>query len=208
VKFTCDGYRDPFINERQRVLSRRVRTSSSSQTKPASSCETEKTEKYQALIPLDLSHRSPVPQSVSIAPWKDELVLRFLAANSGPSIRNICRDLMAKSSQADSMQRLATRQAFLALATTFFGVGHSQIPLVNDGSRLYGQALQMLNKTISDISPNGVTEAITSVIALCFYEVSRGSLSTTFLPTSSGHRASACQRPHLAAPHLWPQATL
>ena len=172
VKFTCEGYRDQFIDEQQRVRRRRVRTSNSSQTKLDSSCETETAEKGLAIIQPNPPHGTPVCQSVSPALWKDELVLRFLAANSGPSLRNVCRDLLARSSQADSIQRLATKQCFLALATTFFGIGHSQIHLVNDGSRLYGKALHMLNKTISDISPNGVTEAITSVIALVFHEVS------------------------------------
>lgn len=87
---------------------------------------------------------------------------------------------MTPSCQVDSVQRVATKQYFLALATTFLGVGRSQKSMVHDGSRLYGQSLKMLNTILADSSRYGVIEAISSVIALCFHEVSRCISSLAF----------------------------
>jgi hypothetical protein len=86
-----------------------------------------------------------------------------------------CHNVLAPRSEADSLQRIATKQCVLALATTFFGVGNAQQSLVSDGRRLYGQAVEMVNGAIGDSSLLELTEILSSVASLCPHEVVRSS---------------------------------
>jgi hypothetical protein len=114
----------------------------------------------------------------------------------------ICHNLLAPRSQADSLQRIATKQCLLALATTFFGVGNAQQSLVSDGRRLYGQALKMVNVTISDSSLPELTEILSSVVSLCLHKVPpRGNFQ--LITFRLGNYTNESQRPLLDAPRLW-----
>ncbi|KAF4634690.1 hypothetical protein G7Y89_g3410 [Cudoniella acicularis] len=106
---------------------------------------------------------------LSASPWKDEIFLSYLVADLGP-MGTLYRKIAMSSDQPDSSQRAATKQCFLALATTFYGVGHAEESIVDGGRRIYSRALTMLNATISDSSRHGMTETLSSVVALSLHE--------------------------------------
>jgi len=108
----------------------------------------------------------------------------------GP-MKIICRSQLEPSHRADSIEQMARKQSFLALATSFYGLAHAQLPLVLYGRRLYLQALSMVNTTISGCSSTSVSETLSSVVALCLHEVRSARFYRKELFTNSsnlGHR--------------------
>jgi hypothetical protein len=124
---------------------------------------------------LSYDQESHISRKLSALPSKDDIVISYLVANFTGPVGTICHNVLAPRSQADSLQRIATKKYLLALATTFFGVGNAQQSLVSDGRRLYGQAVKMVNATIGDPSLLELTEMLSSVASLCLHEVIRGS---------------------------------
>jgi hypothetical protein len=86
-------------------------------------------------------------------------------------METICRSLAVPGYRADSAQQATKEQCFMALATTFYGLGHSQKCLVYDGRRQYHQALKMVNRSMSNSHAHGTLDLLTSVVALCLHEV-------------------------------------
>ena len=161
AKFQCLGYRDLFIDERQPVMRRVNRTKSNH----------------------DLYHRnSSVASPLTLAPWKFDIFISYLINNITVHMRVVCQNLAVPNCRSDSAQRTATEECILALATTFFGVGHAQTSLVREGRCLYGRALRRISSTIVNPS-NTTTEVMSGVFALSLHEVSRHSI-LTLLPTT------------------------
>lgn len=177
--FICKGYRDTlFIDGGAKVqqqlhnrsmLLRRSKSINSSETSQEPQRLTDQTTKSPG--PSQSQHEFPHGQglhsstSLSVSPWKDTIVLSYLVADLG-SMGAIYREI-------ESSQRRATKQCFLALATTFFGVGHAEQSIVTSGRRHYSRALTMLNAAIGDLGRHGMTETLSSVVALILHEVSR-----------------------------------
>lgn len=144
----------------------------------------------------DCYYQEPyVSPSLSLSPWKTDIFITYLAANITGPMETVCANLAVPSYRPDSLQRTATKECFLALATTFFGVSHAQESLVHDGRRLYGRALKMVSSAIKD-SSGSVTDIISAVFALCLYEVSlRSTLPPLAIFTNSyllqGNRTNA-----------------
>jgi hypothetical protein len=177
--FTCLGYRDAlFIDEGWQVQQQRHRGPA---LQPQTSHPSYKTEDEPP--PLDLTKIITKPQQspyfyqesqvlppLSLSAWKDDIFVSYLIADIGP-MGAIYRNLVAPNYYPDSPQRSAGKQSFLALATTFYGVGHAQESLVDDGRRRYSRALEMVNEAIGNTSPLVIKEALSSVAALCLHEV-------------------------------------
>lgn len=118
--------------------------------------------------------------ALSALPWKNDIVISHLAANTTEPFGTVCRDIVMNSYQPDFSQNTVTKLCVLALATTFFGISHGQDTLMHDGRRLYGLALQTLSATISN--PNcSVNEVLSAVFALSLHEVSQSSFLDLFL---------------------------
>ncbi|KAH8199526.1 hypothetical protein TruAng_006277 [Truncatella angustata] len=96
--------------------------------------------------------------------------ISYLVARLDGPMETICRSQLSPSYHADSLEQMARKQCFLALATSFYGLAHSQPPVVHHGRRLYLQALNMVNRTISGCDSTGVSETLSSVVALCLHE--------------------------------------
>lgn len=80
------------------------------------------------------------------------------------------RDLLVTNYQGP-LQKSVKEQCSLAFATTFFGVGHAQGSLIDEGRRLYLRALGAVNSILRDATRNRSIEALGSVVTLCLYEV-------------------------------------
>lgn len=147
-RFACEGYRETlFIDARDQVLRRLGRD-----------CK-----------PPHTSHLMP---SLSNSAMRDDQFLSYLVANLDGPMRVICGSLTAPSHQTGSLQQTATKQCFLALATTFYGLGHAQESLLRDGLQLYVRALKLVNTAIRDSTGTRTAhEAISSVALLALHEV-------------------------------------
>jgi hypothetical protein len=177
--FDCEGYRESFVDGRQQIL-RRIQHTVSSSAKTVSSSS------RSGLDPrlLDISQGSNRTQcllynsqqprlslSLSAVPWKKDICLSYLIANTTGPIATVCSNLALQSCWPDSLQMTTTKLCFTALATTFFGLSHAQKSLVHDGRHLYGLALQALSVTINDSSCCNI-EILSAVFALSLHEVS------------------------------------
>ena len=180
-KHTCQGYREQFIDERVRALQRKRRTVTQSSGTPGSDAFSENGQEL-VLKFVDsqrisqFSYQSCIPPSISMLPLKNDTVIFYLNEHtSGPS-QAFCNKLIALTSEATSLDEWKpTKDCFSALATTFFGVAHSQKSIVDEGRLLYGRALKTVNASIASSelsSDHEVTAIIASVIALCLHEVS------------------------------------
>jgi hypothetical protein len=118
--------------------------------------------------PCGTSHVWP---SLTNSATRDDLFLSYLVIQLDGPIGVICRNLIAPTSQADSLQQIARKQCFRALATTLYGLGHAQESLLYDGRGLYLRALKMVNTSITAFGSTGITETLSSVVALSLHEV-------------------------------------
>lgn len=155
-QLTCLGYRDSFVDGRDQIF-RRLKLNDSRKTAytyetnhdgDPSDIDVEET--VETSDPI-LSHREPrVCPSLSATPWKDDIMLSYLVDNSrvGGPLSIICHYIAGFNDQLESLQRTATKQSFLALATTLFATAHLQKALLLDGRRLYDQALKSVTGMI------------------------------------------------------------
>ena len=105
-------------------------------------------------------------RSLALSACKSDIVISYLAVNITGPIATVCQLIAGPT----SLQRTVIKECILALATTFFGIGHAQKSLVADGRRLYGRALNMISSTIKDPSHFGA-EMMCAVFALSLHEV-------------------------------------
>lgn len=173
--FTCLGYRETLFIDGQPQVQQRRHNQSILQLKKVYSPEalqTNRDSEDQLTKAPDSSQSqselSPFQglyswSQLTASPWKEEIILSYLVADFGP-MGTIYQKL--KTSQQE-----ATKQCFLALATTFFGVGHAEDSIVTEGRRLYSQALITLNASISNRGRHGMIEILSSVVALSLHEV-------------------------------------
>jgi hypothetical protein len=115
-----------------------------------------------------MSHIWP---SLSNSATRNDQFLAYLVIQLDGPMAVICRNLVAPNFQADSVQQLARKVCFRALATTLYGFGHEARSLLYDGRSLYLRALKMVNRSIGLFSSTGSIETIGSVVALCLHEV-------------------------------------
>ena len=188
VNFVCLGYRDPFVDGREQVLRRMHLTpapESSSISTKISSATTQSVQGPPKIYQGSDKTRSisyhyqqpPLCSSLSVLPWKRVFCISYLAANTTGSIAAVCRNIAMYHSESLSMGKSVNQMCFLALATTFFGVSHTQRSLVCEGRRLYGSALQTLSARISDLESN-YDDIISAVFALSLHEVCQSSISS------------------------------
>jgi hypothetical protein len=109
--------------------------------------------------------------ALSELPMRHDHFITYLVARIDGPMETVCRSQLAPSYHADSLEKTARKQSFLALATSFYGLAHAQPTLVYYGRQLYVQALNMVNMTISSCGSAGVSETLSSVVALCLHEV-------------------------------------
>lgn len=201
----CLGYRETlFIDARDQVI-RRLERASTSPT-PKTSTYLQATKSRQTPIRTNPQRKfifrpSQIPQSLSISGMKDSHVLSYLTVNACGPIELICRSLASPSYHADSLQQSARKQSFLALATTFYGLGHMEESIIHDGRRLYGGALKMVNTSVQEPSGQEVIETLSSVLALCLHEVSTKMTSEKGVTDDQGNCADTNDRTWLAAAH-------
>lgn len=88
--------------------------------------------------------------------------ISYLVTNLHGPMKVMCQSLVP---------RTAGEQCFIALATTFYGLGKTQKPLMDDGRRHYLRALRMVNAIISENSCAGTADTLSSIFALCLHEV-------------------------------------
>lgn len=173
--FTCLGYRETLFIDGQPQVQQRRHNQSILQLKKVYSPEALRTDRdcedQLAKAPnSSQSQRELSPfqglyswSQLTASPWKEEVILSYLVADFGP-MGTIYQKLKAS-------QHEATKQCFLALATTFFGVGHAEASIVTEGRRLYCQALTTLNASISNRGCHRMIEILSSVVALSLHEV-------------------------------------
>jgi hypothetical protein len=83
----------------------------------------------------------------------------------------VCRGLVKPSYQAESLPQIVMKQCFIALSTTFYGLGNRRETMLHDGRREYLRALKMVNATIKESGCTGTKESLISIFALCLHEV-------------------------------------
>jgi hypothetical protein len=178
ANFDCRGYRESFVDGREQVLRRIQRTASL----PAKTVSPLLISGPNQGV-LDIIEKSseahriscyfeqpPLCSSISALPWKRDICLSYLIANTTGPIATVCGNLALQSCQPDSLQMNAIKLCFRALATTFFGVSHAQKSLVHDGRRFYSLALQALSAAISESSFYD-SKVLCAVFALSLHEV-------------------------------------
>jgi hypothetical protein len=143
----------------------------------------------------------PVPSESAM---RHSQFISYLVARIDGPMETICRSQLAPSSHGDSLQQMARKQAFVALATTFFGLAHAQPSLVHYGRQLYLQALNMVNTALGNCGSTEVSEALSSVVALCLHEVNKISISQKVFPINClglGHLTDTQHCSPLATPY-------
>jgi hypothetical protein len=179
--FTCLGYRGIiFIDGKEQVL-RRLGRGAASQLETCSSKPESGASRHS--ICKQMSESDVMPRD-NIRPYRALDVLRspfnssmsndysmsYLVTNLHGPMGVICRSLIMPSYQAESSPHSAMRQCFVALATTFYGLGNAQKPVMDDGRRQYRLALSMVNASLSK-STSAETNTLCSIFALCLHEV-------------------------------------
>ncbi|OAA82565.1 hypothetical protein LEL_02110 [Akanthomyces lecanii RCEF 1005] len=122
---------------------------------------------------LALHHQQTyLPRGVTPVAGDEQTTSSYLAASLG-QLGTLYEKIVTPGFEGSSAQWTVTRQCFLALATTVYGVGHSHELIATSGRRLYCQSLSLLNNTMqrSYKSQNGMTPVIGAVVALALHEV-------------------------------------
>ncbi|KAH4181786.1 hypothetical protein HBI55_206810 [Parastagonospora nodorum] len=191
-KFECLGYRETlFIDGREQVL-RRLDSTQNSYLQKTTSGSPEYAQDYQTSLNFsneDEIHDAGVSQTqvpLSLSPMREAYFVSYLVANDEGPMKVFFRDLLLTSHQ-DPLQKSVKEQCSLAFATTFFGVGHAQGSLIDEGRRLYLQALGAVNAILRDPTRSRSIEALGSVVTLCLYELfaMQGPVSVKSNPSSS-----------------------
>ncbi|KAH4215963.1 hypothetical protein HBI25_221940 [Parastagonospora nodorum] len=174
-KFECLGYRETlFIDGREQVL-RRLNSTQNLYLQKTTSGSLEYAQDYQTSLHFsndDEIHDAGVSQPqvpLSLSPMREAYFVSYLIANDEGPMKVFFRDLLLTSHQ-DPLQKSVKEQCSLAFATTFFGVGHAQRSLIDEGRRLYLQALGAVNAILRDPTRSRSIEALGSVVTLCLYE--------------------------------------
>jgi hypothetical protein len=151
---------------------------------------------------------SQIPLSISQSGFKDSHLLSYLTVNLHGPISLICRSITSPTYQEDSPRQSAKKRSFLALATTFYGLGHMRESLMLDGRQMYLDALNMVHRSVRESSGSGVTEIISSILALCLHEVNIPKLTfPCTIANRTGNRTDADDRTWLVTTHRRTRAT-
>jgi hypothetical protein len=126
---------------------------------------------------MDEIHSPRIYPNLSRLPWKDDVMISYLLQNSreGP-VSIVCHRMETSGDQSESLQQTTTKQCLLALATILYGTGHSNESFVQDGRRLYGQALNKITTIISNPTGLQTNDILTSLYVLSLFEVRLPSL--------------------------------
>ncbi|KUJ21299.1 uncharacterized protein LY89DRAFT_705124 [Mollisia scopiformis] len=184
ANIVCKGYREMlFIDAKAQVLRKLGHTSPSGlRDETSSPKEVKKCQSDSQVTKLLAGSRRVLCDSKAYPIWPapsesamrhDHFIAHLVTNLDGP-IKIICHSqLLAISHHVDSLERVARNHSFQALATTFYGLAHAQLPLVLYGRRLYLQALSMVNTTISCCcdSTGFFSETLSSVVALSLHEL-------------------------------------
>jgi hypothetical protein len=129
------------IDGREQVL-RRLDSTQNSYLQKSTSASPEYAQDYQTSLHFsneDEIHNAGVSQlqvPLSLSPMREAYFVSYLVANDEGPIKVFFRDLLSTSHQ-DPLQKSVKEQCSLAFVTTFFGVGHAQGFLIDEGRRLY-----------------------------------------------------------------------
>jgi hypothetical protein len=156
-----------FIDAKEQVLRKIDRTSGSQSGSNTSMSPQARNGKASMAL---LENYTILLTSPSDSAMREDHFITHLVANLNGPMEIMCRTLLPSCYQEGLPQQTARRQSFLALATTFYGLGEGQEKLMNDGRLSYLRALKMINMTIN--APGAqVRETLSSVVALCLHEV-------------------------------------
>lgn len=180
-KFTCLGYRDTLFIDGGAQFQQRANvqlTSAAKERSLARELQQSQRSTHQIAHRPERDHQQNVRYNLglysctnlSLSPWQDDIMLSYLVTNLG-SMGTVCRELVRPSHHPEYSQQMTAKGCLLALATTFYGVGHTDTSIVDSGRRLYSRALTELNAALNNAGRQGMKETLTSVIALCLHEV-------------------------------------
>ncbi len=120
---------------------------------------------------LAFRQQTYLPRHLGPLASDEHILSSYLAASLG-QLGALYEKIAAPGFEQDSTPWAVTRQCFLALATTVYGVGHSHEHITDSGRRLYGQSLHLLNTTMKRSYPrDAMAHVLSSVVALTLHEV-------------------------------------